>query len=55
MATQSNSQPQNSDLDKLLWEFINDLLEAEIEEELEAQIQEVVDLEVAQLGGNNTS
>jgi hypothetical protein len=55
MATQSNSQPQNSDLDKLSWEFINDPLEAEIEEELEAEIQEVVDLEVAQLGGNNTS
>jgi len=55
MATQSNSQTQDLDLEKLLWEFINDPLEAEIEEDLKAEIQEEVDLEVAQLVGNNTN
>jgi hypothetical protein len=51
MATQAPTS-QNT---KLLWEFINDPLEAEIEEDLEAEIQEEVDLEVAQLVGNNTN
>ena len=36
------------DFEKLLWKFIDDLLEAEIEE-LQAKIQEEVDLEVAHL------
>lgn len=49
MSSEPNSPPQNidDDLERLLWEFMNDPLEAEIDAEIEEDIEASIDVDLA--------